>query len=360
MRSADPVQSADSVQSAAPAQAANPGQPANPQPANPGQPATPGPADAERGNSYSYPDDDWGPPLDEDAPPLDEEPPVDWEPPAPHEPRSVPSPADASRPARASVQASVPARPSGDSSSDPWSRAVEQAPGVWALGSETNVGKYMSRPDDHAGQEPPAPAAPRYDPATAQVPPSAHPTAPDPAATSRPAQVQAEEYAHSPSTVQPGAPEPDTAEFVPAYAMASAPATGSGAAAFTPGAAPSAQPHLAPTRVTALGTASAGAPAAAQGTAVQGTAAVAAPPAGNGKLSLYQRLSNSPEAEAGRAKAPTRQPESAASYVQDIPSADDETIEESGVFGRAAVERILGGKLIEERSLDGSPLLPRY
>jgi DNA polymerase-3 subunit gamma/tau len=29
---------------------------------------------------YSYPDDDWGPPLDEDAPPLEEEPPMDWEP----------------------------------------------------------------------------------------------------------------------------------------------------------------------------------------------------------------------------------------------------------------------------------------
>jgi DNA polymerase-3 subunit gamma/tau len=79
-----------------------------------------------------------------------------------------------------------------------------------------------------------------------------------------------------------------------------------------------------------------------------------------GKLSLYQRLSNSPEAEAGRAKAPARSTEEAAPYVQDIPSADDETIEESGVFGRAAVERILGGKLIEERSLDGSPLMPRH
>jgi DNA polymerase-3 subunit gamma/tau len=79
-----------------------------------------------------------------------------------------------------------------------------------------------------------------------------------------------------------------------------------------------------------------------------------------GKLSLYQRLSNSPEAEAGRAKAPARSPEEPAPYVQDVPSADDETIEESGVFGRAAVERILGGKLIEERSLDGSPLMPRY
>jgi DNA polymerase-3 subunit gamma/tau len=77
------------------------------------------------------------------------------------------------------------------------------------------------------------------------------------------------------------------------------------------------------------------------------------------RLSLYQRLSNSPEAEAGRAKAPARAA-SPATYVQDIPSADDETIEESGVFGRAAVERILGGKLVEERSLDGTPLAPRF
>jgi DNA polymerase-3 subunit gamma/tau len=85
------------------------------------------------------------------------------------------------------------------------------------------------------------------------------------------------------------------------------------------------------------------------------------PSSGSGvRQSLYQRLSSSPEAEAGRAKAPARAAAAAATYVQDIPSADDETIEESGVFGRAAVERILGGKLIEERSADGSPLPPRY
>jgi DNA polymerase-3 subunit gamma/tau len=89
-------------------------------------------------------------------------------------------------------------------------------------------------------------------------------------------------------------------------------------------------------------------------------AAPAAAPGATVKQSLYQRLSNSPEAEAGRAKAPARQAEASTAYVQDIPSADDETIEESGVFGRAAVERILGGKLVEERSLDGSPLPPRF
>jgi DNA polymerase-3 subunit gamma/tau len=56
---------------------------------------------------------------------------------------------------------------------------------------------------------------------------------------------------------------------------------------------------------------------------------------------------------AGREKAPARTAVAPGSVVEDIPSADDETIEESGVFGRAAVERILGGKLLEERSLDG-------
>lgn len=70
------------------------------------------------------------------------------------------------------------------------------------------------------------------------------------------------------------------------------------------------------------------------------------------KLSMYQRLSNSPEAQAGRTQAPAR----AANipYVEDVPSPDDVTIEESGVVGQAAVERILGGVLIEERSLSGN------
>ncbi|WP_018135363.1 DNA polymerase III subunit gamma and tau [Acaricomes phytoseiuli] len=39
----------------------------------------------------------------------------------------------------------------------------------------------------------------------------------------------------------------------------------------------------------------------------------------------------------------------AETIIEDIPSADDETIEESRLMGRAAVERILGGKLLEER-----------
>lgn len=40
----------------------------------------------------------------------------------------------------------------------------------------------------------------------------------------------------------------------------------------------------------------------------------------------------------------------------DVPSDDDVTIEESGMAGRKVVERLLGGRLVEERMLDGSPL----
>jgi DNA polymerase-3 subunit gamma/tau len=79
----------------------------------------------------------------------------------------------------------------------------------------------------------------------------------------------------------------------------------------------------------------------------------------NGRQSLYQRLTNSPEAQAGRVQAPARTQAAPTATAEDIPSPEDETIEESRVFGRAAVERILGGKLIEERALDGSPLQTR-
>ena len=40
-------------------------------------------------------------------------------------------------------------------------------------------------------------------------------------------------------------------------------------------------------------------------------------------------------------------------HVEDIPSADDPTIEEAGLVGRRAIERILGGRLMEERPIEG-------
>lgn len=333
------------------------------------------PADlAAQAGAYSYPDDDWGPPLDEDAPPLDEEPPMDWEParaapvrpaPSPERPRTAPAPAAPAPAAKTSAAGdSTPAR---DTSDDPWSRAVEQAPGVWLLGSGTNVGRSQGESGDAPETVTPEPAAPRYEPAAAQVPRTERPATNVPENAPVLATGTAQPPGNGSTPVPAGMPDSDVPEFAPAYAMASAPAAGIHEYGVPgPGIqAPAAQAVAVPTQVRVPVFAPSAAPATQPGPAAApahsaGTTAGAPPVPGSGKLSLYQRLSNSPEAEAGRAKAPARQTESAAPYVQDIPSADDETIEESGVFGRAAVERILGGKLIEERSLDGSPLVPRY
>ncbi|MFE5839256.1 DNA polymerase III subunit gamma and tau [Arthrobacter sp. NPDC056493] len=366
----------------------------------------------QESGDYSYPDDDWGPPLDEDAPPLDEEPPMDWEPsrqwqgspapsagpeikaPAPKPPvESAPSAAQTHAESAAPVQADR--QPAPGASADPWTRAVEQTPGVWALSSESNVGKYPGAGNDR-DEQPTGSAAPVYPPAAAQPPNNG-----GPAAGGRPSAAPGEsargERAPDPAVSAPAESAPEIAgrdvpEFEPAYAMASAPATaGHEYGAPTPAqgvrapavtAATDAAPVRVPVFASGPGPAMQARPAMQAGPAIQagpkaqpGSAAQAGPavaaartaapePASEaparGKLSLYQRLSNSPEAEAGRAKAPVRSTEEPAPYVQDIPSADDETIEESGVFGRAAVERILGGKLIEERSLGGSPLAPRY
>ena len=282
--------------------------------------SAPAPADQGWSGSYADPDDDWGPPRDEDAPPLDEEPPMDWtpSPSRPAQATSAPARADNPAPGRAPAAERTPVAaptPTADAASgtatakpdpaqDPWARAVEQSPGVWTVGTELNVGRHnvadagtakATEPEPHVTEPEPR----RYEPATAQ-PPARH------------------------STPAPAAPAPGN---LPHAAPQEAAATG-GSAVLT-----AAPPVTAPAPV--------GAPA-------------------GGRQSLYQRLSNSPEAEAGRAKAPARAVAAATTYEQDIPSADDETIEESGVFGRAAVERILGGKLLEERSLDGSPLAPRF
>ncbi|WP_285242177.1 DNA polymerase III subunit gamma and tau [Pseudarthrobacter sp. fls2-241-R2A-127] len=292
---------------------------------------------------YSYSDDDWGPPRDEDAPPLDEEPPMDWEPSARGSSSVKPTAptAGADRPSGSSTRneatrtgqpATAPAgttghgeAPSAGAAHDPWARAVEQAPGVWVVGDKSNVGtpSVGASADDSSAPAAPAPV-PHYEPATAQVPPAIPASAPKATVeadwgvgtVNDNSREDAVRDASQPAAAQP-APEPE-------FAMASAgPAT------------------AAPSRPQA--------PAAAPSTGRPDT-----------RQSLYQRLSNSPEAEAGRAKAPSRAAAAPTAYVQDIPSADDETIEESGVFGRAAVERILGGKLIEERSTDGSPIAPRY
>ncbi|MFE4541919.1 DNA polymerase III subunit gamma and tau [Arthrobacter sp. NPDC056727] len=361
------------------------------------------PQDAARGaqpqtGDYSYPDDDWGPPLDEDAPPLDEEPPMDWEPSrqgqASHAPATEADRAGGPAPSAPQIRTATadsappPRQPGPGTSADPWSRAVEQTPGVWLLGADSNVGKYTGAPDTQGDEEPTGSAAPDYPPAAAQPPHGGGVTAAgnQPStgwgesdrgesvqgeSTNQPESAPAEDasVANAPETGDRGVPA-----FAPAYAMASAPAAASheyGAPTPRQGVrAPAVTPASDAGQVRVPVFAAGSGPSIQAGPAIQAGPGVAAArtaapePAtetpARGKLSLYQRLSNSPEAEAGRAKAPARTAEEPAPYVQDIPSADDETIEESGVFGRAAVERILGGKLIEERSLDGSPLMPRY
>ncbi|MDP9982648.1 DNA polymerase-3 subunit gamma/tau [Pseudarthrobacter oxydans] len=299
-------------------------------------------ASPEAAGSYAYPDDDWGPPRDEDAPPLDEEPPMDWDPaapvvaraaqPAPAPPSAAPARKRAASPARsraaANPPAGTPAPQAPDTANDPWARAVEQAPGIWTIGSDSNVGSYA--PGKPVAPEPaPEPEPPHYEPAAAQVPHYA--AAVSATAAYEPVTSSSNGWGDSAELVSVGAPSlPASTNAAPMAAPAPSATTAPAAAPASPAASPAAA-----------------------------TASAAAAPS-TGRQSLYQRLSNSPEAEAGRAKAPARATAATTTYVQDIPSADDETIEESGVFGRAAVERILGGKLVEERSLDGSPLPPRF
>ncbi len=276
-------------------------------------PAPTSPAKADSPADYSYSDDDWGPPRDEDAPPLDEEPPIDWVPSGPSGFAAPPTPgpgAPAAAPRDDSPAPTVkrsnqaPSETKSKASDDPWSRAVEQAPGSWVVGTESNVGAALSGISAGSGGPAPSSAAtassPVYEPAAAQIP-SQPPASPATAAATA------------------TAPGSDTARST-ALAQATPPAP-----------------------------APAGTPAAATASAPSATVSA---PSVTGKQSLYQRLSNSPEAMAGREKAPARAAVAPGNVIEDIPSADDETIEESGVFGRAAVERILGGKLLEERSLD--------
>ncbi|MDR6986508.1 DNA polymerase-3 subunit gamma/tau [Paenarthrobacter nitroguajacolicus] len=318
-----------------------------PAPASPGQvtPQPPSSASAspapgpEPVADYSYPDDDWGPPLDEDAPPLDEEPPADWEPPSGYgrqSPAVATTPAQKSAPATSAPLAAAPSSAATDkttasaaassTSDDPWSRAIEHAPGTWVVGTESNVGKQPKQASEVVA---PAPETPDYEPAAAQAPAAAagtygHPTS-------------AEQNPSSSWDVAPASSWPAT-QSMPAPVSSSAPAGASAA-----GVAPATWPSLATQPEEAHGSVA---------TLEEGA------PSGNpnGRQSLYQRLTNSPEAQAGRVQAPVRTPVKPDSAPEDIPSPEDETIEESRVFGRAAVERILGGKLIEERALDGSPL----
>ncbi|MDF2498426.1 MAG: hypothetical protein K0Q86_2058, partial [Arthrobacter koreensis] len=132
---------------------------------------------------------------------------------------------------------------------------------------------------------------------------------------------------------------------------ATSPATGPAAAGAAPasGAASAAAP-AGGTAAPAGGTAARGTSQGAPGQASQPE--VHRQPAGQ-KLSRYQQLLNEAAQRGGTAPSAAARGKVDLAYVEDVPSADDVTLEDSGLVGRKAIERILGGRLIEERSLDG-------
>ncbi|MHA7287550.1 DNA polymerase III subunit gamma and tau [Arthrobacter sp. MDT3-44] len=163
--------------------------------------------------------------------------------------------------------------------------------------------------------------------------------------------------------VLPQVPEPDASRSV-----VWSPAIGSVPSAPEAGTVPSPTRPAGPTGPT-LGVGGSGSPVAPAGPgSTTGPRSGSPAPAGPGVLapdrpasaenvrqkpvSRYQQLldeaerKRAEEAAAARGTADLR-------FVEDEPSADDETIEESGLVGRRAIERILNGRLIEERSLDG-------
>lgn len=161
-------------------------------------------------------------------------------------------------------------------------------------------------------------------------------------------------------------PEKPAAPATPAPRAATTPLQPDAPAAPVPGSAPAAP---SPTPV-APSAAAAPAPAAPSPTAAPTPSAPstpAAPPArpAGAKLSRYQQLlaqsNNSSQgtssgwgAPASSVPAPV-EPEPVDDY-DFVPSEDDEHLENSVAFGRAAFENILNAKLIEETDLEGNPL----
>ncbi|MEZ2373138.1 DNA polymerase III subunit gamma and tau [Arthrobacter sp. RCC_34] len=287
-------------------------------------------------------------PRDEDEPPLDDEPPYDdgpsdrgW-PSAPGAPsvpaasarqaaRSTTRPTASSAPAAVEPEPVEPATdPAGSAGSsaalqdDPWSRAREVSPGRWTVGTESNV----STGNGGSAASTAIPGQGFQDP-----------------------EFEDEDLA-----------DEDLSGSGPMPAAAAAPAG-------DPWGLP-AEPANTPERTDAPRPAVAPAPRP-----MPGSMEVPAPGASgpgpdhdsrDGSQSLYQRLSNSPQAQRAREEARRAAPTqvqnadgSVAGYAVDEISADDETIEESSTFGRAAVERLLDGTLIEETTLDGTPIIRR-
>ncbi|MCQ2000371.1 DNA polymerase III subunit gamma and tau [Arthrobacter zhaoxinii] len=163
------------------------------------------------------------------------------------------------------------------------------------------------------------------------------------------------DWAGTGSTSRPGSasdPRSGGASSSPASASP-APGTPAGApAAARPTSAPPSGLTAGPGTKTAPGSGPGAAAPVRTSTPPAAAAPAAAGGAPNQPLSRYQKLLNEAAQRGGGAPVRGGRPVDS-TYVEDVPSADDITLEDSGMVGRKAIERILGGRLIEERSLDG-------
>ncbi|WP_298251807.1 DNA polymerase III subunit gamma and tau [uncultured Arthrobacter sp.] len=153
-----------------------------------------------------------------------------------------------------------------------------------------------------------------------------------------------------------GPTEPRSAEAAPSRSVvwsppaAPAPTGDTDGAAGTPGTAPGTGCGWNGPAATARTGASAAAPRAGGGFATEQRQA--AGPLREKPVSRYQQLLDEGQRKRAEQAASTRGAVDLR-FVEDEPSADDETLEDSGLVGRAAIERILNGRLVEERTPDG-------
>ena len=222
------------------------------------------------------------------------------------------------------------------------------------------------RHDDPSYEEPPYEESPRHDKELADAPkpqpePPATPapeppTAPTPAASSPAAAPAAPTPSSAPApSAAPAAPAPPA--VAPPQPAAPAPPSSAPAAPVPPATSPAAPP---PSSAPTPSTPAPAAPAKPSSVAPSAPAPAAPTPPSGGKLSRYQQLlaqsKNNSQAPAPGWGAPPPQAPAPVEEHDFVPSEDDEQLENSVSFGRAAFENILNAKLIEETDLEGNPL----
>ncbi|RZU63623.1 DNA polymerase III subunit gamma and tau [Zhihengliuella halotolerans] len=236
----------------------------------------------------------------------------------PTAPEPAPAPAGASAPPRASEWGDQ----HWDEPDDGWMPPEEEPPPYDDLGPE---------PDrEPAAKNGPAPHsdAPAPRPAPAIPPAPAGPTPPPPswAGTGLPATMRPD-----PAAERPAAPAPerrDPARKLSRYQQLLAQAQADGTAPGMPPGASAPTPHT---------NAGPGAP-------------------GAGTPSSYSQGGPAAAQNPIRGGQPVNSSYGATPDADFVPSDDDIAIEDSTVIGRAAIERILNGRLIDERNNDGTPI----